>query len=125
GRVVLFSRTLADITAGYPEVVAALTGLASGAVFDGELVAYDPATAERALPFKALQQRLGRKRPTAALVAELPVAFVVYDVLAADGALVIEESYAARRTRLEAIAWPAPGARLAPMRLVRDPDDVE
>jgi DNA ligase-1 len=125
GRVVLFSRTLADITAGYPEVVAALAGLAPGAVFDGELVAYDPALAERALPFKALQQRLGRKRPTAALVAELPVAFVVYDVLAAGGALVIEESYAARRARLEAIAWPAPGARLAPMRLVRDPGEVE
>src|SRR5262249_3847313 len=61
GRVVLFSRTLDAITSGYPEVVAALATLPDGLVLDGELIAYDPAAPVRALPFKALQQRLGRK----------------------------------------------------------------
>src|SRR5262249_10356421 len=66
GRVVLFSRTLDDVTSGYPEVVEALAGLAEGLVLDGELLAMDPAAPLRALPFKALQQRLGRQRPPAA-----------------------------------------------------------
>ncbi len=125
GRVILFSRTLDAITGGYPEVVAALGGLPSGLVLDGELIAYDPATPERALPFKALQQRLGRKRPSAELRAAVPVAFVAYDVLAADGTLVVDEPYDARRARLAALPWPGGAARLAPMALVGDGDAVE
>ena len=123
--VVLFSRTLDTITHGYPEVVGALAGLPPGLVLDGELIAYDPRAPERALPFKALQQRLGRKRPSATLLEEVPVAFVAYDVLAADCALVIDEPYRARRARLEAMPWPGNGARLAPAHLVSGADDVE
>ncbi len=125
GRVVLFSRTLDAIDHGYPEVTAALAALPAGLVLDGELIAYDPRTPERALPFSALQRRLGRKRPGADLLAEVPVAFVAYDVLAADGALVVDEPYTARRLRLEAIAWPGVSIRLAPMRLVGDASAVE
>ena len=125
GRVVLFSRTLDAIDHGYPEVTAALAALSSGLVLDGELIAYDPAAPERALPFSALQRRLGRKRPHAALLAEVPVALVVYDVLAAEGALVVDEPYGARRARLEAIAWPGVGVRLAPATLVEDAEGVE
>ncbi len=108
-----------------PEVVGALASLADGVVFDGELLAYDPGAPERALPFRALQQRLGRRQPGAALLEAVPVTLVVYDVLAADGALVVDEPYRARRRRLEEIAWPSRGARLAPMRLVSTADEVE
>lgn len=125
GRVVLFSRTLDAITGGYPEVTDALATLPPGLVLDGELIAYDPAAPERALPFKALQQRLGRKRPSGELRASVPVAFVAYDVLAADCALVVDEAYDARRTRLAALPWPGGAARLAPMALVADPEGVE
>src|SRR5215218_2166514 len=38
----LFSRTLDDISRGYPEVVASLRGLGAGLVLDGELIAVDP-----------------------------------------------------------------------------------
>jgi len=152
GKVALFSRTLDEITAGYPDVVAALAvlgrgvvdgaaadadsagaardgdghpALAGGVVLDGELLAYDPDAPERALPFKALQQRLGRRKPAAALLAAVPVTFVAYDILAAAGALVIDEPYDERRRRLESFAWRSPGARLAPMRLVGSVDEVE
>ncbi len=119
-RVVLFSRTLDDITRGYPDVVAALIGLGEGLVLDGELLATDPGDPARARPFKALQQRLGRKRPAAALLAAVPVAFVVFDVLAAGGVLVVDEPWAERHRRLEALAWPAWGVRLAPHQLTGD-----
>ncbi len=125
GRVVLFSRTLDAIGHGYPEVTAALVALPSGLVLDGELIAYDPAAPERALPFKALQQRLGRKRPSVALLAAVPVAFVAYDVLASGGELVIDEPYRTRRALLESLPWSGRAARLAPTRLVGDAEAVE
>jgi hypothetical protein len=83
-RVALFSRTLDEITRGYPEVVEALAALAGGAggdagregldgvVLDGELLAYDPSAPERARPFKDLQRRLGRKTLSTAMLADGP-----------------------------------------------------
>ncbi|HEY2387421.1 MAG TPA: ATP-dependent DNA ligase [Candidatus Binatia bacterium] len=124
-RVVLFSRTLDAISHGYPEVVTALGVLPSGTVLDGELLAYDPDEPARALPFRALQQRLGRKRPSAELLASVPAAFVAYDLLAAEGALVVDEPYEARRRRLEALPWSGVTIRLAPSRLAGGADDVE
>jgi hypothetical protein len=82
-------------------------------ILDGELLAHDPADPRRALPFKAFQRRLGRKAPDATLLAEVPAQLVVYDTVAWDGALVIDEPWSARRARLEAVAWPAPAVRLA------------
>lgn len=119
-RVVLFSRTLDDITRGYPDVAGALAGVGDGLVLDGELLAVDSGDPTRALPFKALQQRLGRKQPAAALLAAVPVAFIAFDVLAAAGVLVVDEPWSERHRRLTALRWPAGGARLAPHQLAGD-----
>lgn len=128
-RVALYSRTLDEITHGYPEVADALLGLAAaagdGLILDGELLAYDPADPARALPFTAMQRRLGRKTPDATLRAAVPVQFVAYDAIAWAGALVVDETYAARRERLGGLAWPEPAARLAPHRLVSTAAEVE
>ena len=128
-RIALFSRTLDEITHGYPDVVAALASLGSsaggGVILDGELLAMDPAAADRPLPFRALQRRLGRKAPDAALLAEVPAALVVFDLLAADGALVIDEPWVERRERLARLAWPGPHVRLAPTSVAHGVDDVE
>ena len=129
-RVALYSRTLDEITHGYPEVAAALAGLAErdpamAVVLDGELLAHDPADPGRALPFAAMQRRLGRKTHDAAILAEVPVQFVAYDALAWDGALILDEPYAARRARLAAVEWPAPQARLAPSRLASTAEEIE
>jgi DNA ligase-1 len=119
-QVVLFSRTQDDITRGYPEVVEALAGLGEGLVLDGELLATDPLNPARALPFKALQQRLGRKQPTAPLLDAVPVTFVAFDVLAQRGALVVDEPWTERHRRLEGLPWPARGGRLAPHHVAGD-----
>ena len=155
-RVALYSRTLDAITHGYPEVErglgavavamaasdavsrsaasdaaasdpTALGAAASGLILDGELLAFDPADPGRALPFTAMQRRLGRKTLDAALLAEVPVQFVAYDALAWDGALVIDDPYEARRARLAALPWDAAGAhaRLAPNVLVSTAEAVE
>ena len=80
----LYSRTLDDISHGYPDVLAALRGLGEGLVLDGELLAVDPADLRQSRPFSSLQRRLGRKTLSEAMMAEVPVSFVGYDILARD-----------------------------------------
>jgi DNA ligase-1 len=94
-------------------------------VLDGEIVALETDPAERIASFRTLQQRLGRKRPSADLIARVPVAYMVFDLLAADATLVIDEPYRDRRARLARYALPAPTIRLAPTNLASDADAVE
>lgn len=118
-RVRLFSRTLDDITGSFPELAPALAALPAPAIFDGEIVAWQRATAEtvaHTLPFSELQKRLGRKRVTPGLMRRVPVAYIVFDVLYALGKLVIGQPLAERRALLEdlfARRSPAPAGRLA------------
>ena len=121
----LYSRTLDEITHGYPDVVASLRGLGRGLVLDGELLAVDPAQPRRARPFAALQRRLGRKAPSAEMMAEVPAAFVAYDILASSATLVIESAWRDRRAILEGLSWRDDGAFVAPATLVVSEQEVE
>jgi DNA ligase-1 len=121
----LYSRTLDEITHGYPDVVAPLQGLGSGLVLDGELLAVDPQQPRRARPFSALQRRLGRKAPSAEMMAEVPAAFVAYDILAANATLVIQSSYHDRRAMLESLSWRDDGAFVTPYVLVSTEKEVD
>ncbi len=87
----IFSRTRDEITESFPELPPALVGLAEDVILDGEIVAWDylDANSGRALPFSALQQRLGRKKVSRQLMRDVPVAYLVFDVLYA-GALLID-----------------------------------
>jgi DNA ligase-1 len=75
----LYSRDLHDVTGGYPEVVGAAQALPWDGILDGELLGLRDGVV---LPFVALQARLGRKKPPPSLLAEVPVVFVAFDVLA-------------------------------------------
>jgi DNA ligase-1 len=77
----LYSRDLHDISSGFPEIVAAARNLPWAGILDGEILAWRDGTV---LPFIALQSRLGRKDPSAAILAEVPVIYVAWDVLGLD-----------------------------------------
>ena len=79
GEVRLYSRDLHDVSGQFPEVVAGALELPWDGILDGELLAYRDGIV---LPFMALQTRLGRKNPSAAVLAEVPVIFVAFDLLA-------------------------------------------
>jgi DNA ligase-1 len=96
-RVTLFSRTLNDVAASYPEVVDALRALPGSCVLDGELVAVRDG---HVLPFRFLQARLQRKEVAPELLREVPVRFVVFDMLARDDELLLDVPLAERRARL-------------------------
>ncbi len=109
--VKIFSRTRDEITESFPELPSALAGLPQDAILDGEIVAWEypvkvesaivdgPASETReakaenlgsARPFSVLQQRLGRKKVSEKMLREVPVAFLVFDILYANGELVID-----------------------------------
>jgi DNA ligase-1 len=102
GIVTIFSRTRDEITESFPELPDALVGLAQDAILDGEIVAWDFESGQ-ARPFSVLQQRLGRKKVSDRMLREVPVAFLVFDVLYAGGELVIDRPLRDRRRILDAL----------------------
>ena len=100
GEVRIFSRTRDEITESFPELPMALTGLPNDAILDGEIVAWNSGEA-RALPFSMLQQRLGRKKVSTKLMREVPVAYLVFDILYADGELLLDHPLRDRANILE------------------------
>jgi DNA ligase-1 len=72
----------------------------------------------RALPFAALQKRLGRKTVSDKLIREVPVAYLVFDVLYANGELVIDRPLRARAKILdELLTKRKPGHHRSTLRL--------
>jgi DNA ligase 1 len=105
----LYSRDLHDISGQFPEVVDGARGLAWNGILDGEILAYRDGTV---MPFQSLQARLGRKSPSDAIRAEVPVIYVAFDVLGlGDGngrpvEALLREPLDNRRRRLETLGLP-------------------
>ncbi|HET9847338.1 MAG TPA: ATP-dependent DNA ligase [Candidatus Dormibacteraeota bacterium] len=104
-RVVLYSRDLNDVTAAFPEVVAAAGRLPHDVLLDGELLAYRDGVVR---PFFELQHRLGRKVVSDQLLADVPVTFVGFDLLYLDGRNLLTEPLRERRRLLEELNLPPP-----------------
>jgi DNA ligase-1 len=86
GQVRLFSRTLDEVTASFPELVGPLSEFSSEVILDGEIVAWKHTDdGGHAMPFPEIQKRLGRKQVSEQLVREVPVAYVVFDVIYSGG----------------------------------------
>jgi len=104
----IFSRTRDDITESFPDLRDRLAGFPQDVIFDGEIVAWSsPATGAtepgRALPFSVLQQRLGRKAVSETMLRQIPVAYLVFDVLYAGGELLIDRPLAERARILDGL----------------------
>ena len=126
GEVKIFSRTRDEITESFPELPPALAGLPHDAILDGEIVAWEyPAEPQDvktvvdepiseaaeskamhqglARPFSVLQQRLGRKKVSDKMLRETPVAFLAFDILYANGELMIDRPLQERARILDAL----------------------
>jgi DNA ligase 1 len=110
GKVRIFSRTLDEVTE-FPELVSAIRELPGELILDGEILAWRDT---RPLPFTELQKRLGRKHLDLFLQHDVPVKYVVFDLLYRDGQLLLDEPLTKRKSRLSEVAAKAPAAvRLA------------
>ena len=118
GQARLFSRTRDEITESFPELVPGLAAFPQEAILDGEILGWSPANvanAGRALPFSVLQQRLGRKKVSAKLMQQVPVAFLVFDILYANGELLLESPLRERQGKLASyLALPRSAVALQP-----------
>jgi DNA ligase-1 len=107
GRVAIYSRNREDVTESFPELEEAFARVLpkeNGAlIFDGEILGWD-LEQSRALPFAVLGQRIGRKRVSNGWRQQVPVIFMAFDLMCADGELLLELPLRERRNRLEAIA---------------------
>lgn len=112
--VALWTRGEELVTDRYPELVALGERLPPGTVLDGEIVVVADDTVQ---PFAALQRRIGRRRVSAALLRELPVALIAYDLLEWQGRDLRDEPQWQRRERLQALvaAVPDPALRVSPL----------
>jgi len=99
----IYSRKLNEITPSLPEVVEWCARLGGRhAIFDGEVIAVEPDGRPRA--FQDLMRRFGRVREIERLRGEQPIRLFLFDLLALDGALVIDRPYRERIAALEAVA---------------------
>jgi bifunctional non-homologous end joining protein LigD len=104
GDVRLQSRTSKNLSPTYPEVSAGVASQKPASLLlDGELVAFDGEQTS----FSRLQQRLGVAKPSPQLVAEYPVVYCVFDLLALDGEDLTGEPLLARRARLMSAVRPS------------------
>ena len=115
GRLTITTRNGNDVSAHYPELGGLGLQLASRQVLlDGEIVAFN---AQGRSDFGLLQARMHVAEPGAALLRDIPVQLLIFDLLHLDGAAQIGQTYDRRRATLELLApagghWQVPPAFL-------------
>jgi DNA ligase-1 len=105
GKCFIWSRGEELVTERFPEIVAEAAQLPDGVVLDGELVAWRDGAIR---PFAELQQRIGRKKVTTALLKQVPVRFLAYDLLEQNNTDIRPLPLRERRERLESVLRDTP-----------------
>ena len=107
-RVEIFSRDLRRITGQFPELADQARKFGEELIIDGEIIAFQEG---RGLTFFDLQRRLGRKSDSEDLfahaAADVPVAFVVFDLLWLNGQSLLRIPLHERRRHLAKVRLPS------------------
>jgi DNA ligase 1 len=113
GQVFIWSRGEELVTDRYPEIAEAAQNLPQGVVLDGELL---PWKDDKVMPFAQLQRRIGRKTLGKKVLTDVPVVFLVYDLLEYEGQDVREKPLTWRRENVEHVVHTLshPSIRLSP-----------
>jgi DNA ligase 1 len=98
GKVAIWSRGNELISDQFPEIIEALKKLNLGTVLDGEILAFSN---NKPLSFGELQQRLGRKKVSKAMIESVPVIYMIYDILEDSGQDIRKKSFIERRAIFE------------------------
>ena len=124
-KVVLFSRSLENITSYYPDIVEKIPSClkVDEAVLEAEAVAINEDSGEF-LPFQELMHRR-RKYKIEKAVSQYPITVNFFDVLYLDGKSCLDMEYLQRRKLLEKVVEEGEFAKNVPMSIVHNENDVE
>jgi DNA ligase-1 len=107
-KVEIFSRDLRRITDQFPELADEARNFQEELIVDGEIIAFESG---RELTFFDLQKRLGRKSDSGDLferaAADVPVAFVIFDLLWLNGRSLLKSPLHERRRYLSNVQLPS------------------
>jgi DNA ligase-1 len=123
-KVQLFSRRLTDVTEQFPDVVKQVKEhvRAVTVILDGEAVAYDPEN-ESYEPFQTLMQRR-RKYRVSRYVEQIPVRYMVFDLVYRDGSSLLAKTYPERRASLEEVIGASDMIAVAGRKIVESLEDI-
>jgi len=123
--VILYSRSLEDITKYYPDIVEKISNSinAKDSILEAEAVAINEDSGEF-LPFQELMHRR-RKYKIAKAVSQYPISVNFFDILYVDGESCLDISYKQRRKKLESVLQPNSFTRLVPMTITKTDSEIE
>lgn len=121
----IFSRRLENITAMFPEIVAAVQKLPlESAIFDGEAIGIDPKTGHF-LPFQETAQRK-RKYQIAQAAQKIPLRVYLFDLLYLNNRSLLDQPLRARRQQLEVCLQKAGTTlQLTPQKIVSQAEELD
>ena len=124
GKIILFSRSLENITEYYPDVVEKISKSinANEGIFEAEIVAINE-NSGNFLPFQELMHRR-RKHKLEKAVSDYPITVNFFDLLFYNGVDFLEKPYNERRKTLENIIKENDFAKLIPMSIVKNDGDI-
>ena len=124
-KIILFSRSLENITKYYPDIVENIGNSldVNEGIFEAEIVAINENTGEF-LPFQELMHRR-RKYKLKKAVLQYPITVNFFDVLYFDGKNCLNLKYSERRKILENSVKENNFAKLVPMTIVKNENEVE
>jgi len=124
-KIILFSRSLENITKYYPDIVENIGNSldVNEGIFEAEIVAINENTGEF-LPFQELMHRR-RKYKLKKAVLQYPITVNFFDVLYFDGKNCLNLKYSERRKILENSVKENNFAKLVPMAIVKNENEVE
>jgi DNA ligase-1 len=110
----LFTRRLEDVTAQFPDVVAAVreTVDAASAIVETEVVGRDPESGDP-VPFQRLSRRIKRENDIERLIADVPVSVHAFDLLFSDGESLLDLPLRTRLDRLDGVLAESGGVERA------------
>ena len=124
-KIILFSRSLENITKYYPDIVENIVGSlhVNEGIFEAEIVAINENTGEF-LPFQELMHRR-RKYKLKEAVLQYPITVNFFDVLYFDKKNCLDLKYSERRKILESSIKVNNFAKLVPMTIVKNENQIE
>ncbi|BAD57787.1 non-homologous end-joining DNA ligase [Nocardia farcinica] len=124
GQCLLYSRNGKQVAGSFPEIVEAVAAAVGPhrVVLDGEIIA--PEGARGAPSFSRLQRRMHVRAPTPQLIREVPVLYMLFDLLALDGHATVRLPYTERRDLLARLDIARPPLQLSPSWTDVDPAEL-